>query len=438
MPKLIIPNAYELYPSGEAVLTQDVINARYFYNLRFLWLLEPGDAILLPKPPAKGFIDYLAKIKQIDPDSLHVVILGNKHSSLTSSALSDLNLITQLQEIMTFPSEWNIQACYYNKQILILAEKLNLSINQKWKTLIESDFIQHANSKAEFRKMAISNNIPIPEGTTCSNWENLAKALKYFLNVTGHVILKQEYNASGKGNIGISFNKDQHFIGVMQTIILKQDQCIDEIASQLWSEHINVLNKLFVIEVYYPNKGTFTAQFWSPPKQQEPTLLSYSEILMESRWVGVQIPPGTLTLEQTKSLISYSKQFACIMQESGYQGYLCCDAILTDAGKLLFTEINVRPGAETHAYVLAQHLFGVGYEDRITVLTRNGLKTDCFMKTYQHLNEENLLFDSKNHTGIVLLTIDDTDSKQFEYLIAAPNSESALAIEKKLNSYMLL
>lgn len=436
MPKLIIPNAYELYQSNATTLTQDVINARYFYNLRFLWLLEPGDAILLPKPPTKGFLSYLAKIKQIDPDTLHLVILENKHASLNSAALSDPILIAQLREIITAPSKWSIQACYFNQEIAALAEKLHLTLNSEWKKLIESDFIHRINSKAEFRKIAISNNIPIPEGTVCSSQEDLANSLRNLLKITGQVIIKQEYNASGRGNIGISFSKNQHFVGVIKTIIIENDQGINEIAHQLWSEHINSENNLFVAEVYYPNKGTFTAQFWSPQIGEEPALVSHSEILMESRWVGVQIPPQTLLPERTKTLITYSKQFACILQELGYQGYLCCDAILTNDDKIVFTEINVRPGAETHAYVLAKHLFGEDYKDKMIVSTRNGLKIDSFIKTYQQLEEENLLLNSKTNTGIVLLTVDDIASKQLEYLIAAPDSKNTFALEEKLRNIL--
>jgi hypothetical protein len=434
MPKLIIPNAYELYQSDIASLTQDEINARYFYNLRFLWLLEPGDAILLPKLPAKGFLSYLANIKQIQPDTLHLVILDNKHTSLHSAALSDPNLITQLQEIMTSPSEWHIQACYFNQAIATLAEKLQLPINPEWKTLVESDFVRHANSKAEFRKISISNHIPIPEGIVCASQEALETSLQDLLKVTGQVIVKQEYNASGKGNVGISFNKNHHFTGVIKTIILNNNQCINKVAYQLWATLTNSQNSLLIAEVYHPNKGTFTAQYGSPPRGQEPMLLNYSEILMDSRWVGVQIPPQTLSPEQTKTLLTYSKQFAYLMQERGYLGYLCCDAILTNDDRILFTEINVRPGAETHAYILAQHLFGKGYEENMIVLTRNGMKTDSFIKTYQQLDDENLLLNNETNSGIILLTVDETASKQFEYLVVSPDLKSADALEKKLNN----
>lgn len=432
MPKLIIPNAYELYQSDVSSLTQDEINARYFYNLRFLWLLEPGDAIVLPKPPAKGFLSYLARIKQIDPDSLNLIILKNK--TLNSAAFSDPDLIADLRKIITYPSEWYIQACYFNREIVRLAEQLHFTFDPEWKRLVESDFIRHANSKSVFREISYKNQIPIPEGTTCLTQEELATSLENFLKLTGQVIVKQDYNASGKGNIGISFNKNHHFVGVIKTIILKNDQCINEIAYRLWSQYTNSRNTRLIVEVYYPNKGTFTAQFWSPSRGQEPALLSYSEIRMESRWVGIQIPPRMLSSEQTTNLIAYSKQFACIMQERGYQGYLCCDAILTDDNKILFTEINVRPGAETHAYILSRQLFGTGYENKMVVFTRNGLKTDSFIKAYNELKNKNLLLNNGDNAGIVILTVDDSDSKQLEYLVAAPDLKSAHAFENKLKN----
>lgn len=433
MPKLIIANAYELYQSNNKPLTQDEINARHFYNLRFLWLLEPGDIIILPKQPAKGFLAYLAKVKQIDLDTLHVVVLDHKYTSLNSTALLDMMLIMRLQQIIIAPLEWRIEACYFNQAVAMLAETLHLTISPEWIALVKSDLFRLANSKVEFRKISIDNNIPIPEGRVCSTWEALAASINDLLEITGQVIIKQEYNASGKGNIGITYYKDQHFVGVMQTIVLNQDQSINDIAHHLWSMNTNSHNTLLIAEVYHPNKGTFTAQFLSPPPGQEPTLLSYSEILMESRWVGVQIPPHSLSFEQTNELLTYSKQFASIMQARGYQGYLCCDAIVTTDNKLLFTEINVRPGAETHAYVLAQHLFGVGYGDKMVILTRHCAQPNSFINLHQQLRDDNLLLNMGDTMGIIMLTVDDIHSNQLEYLVAAPDIHSAYSLEKKLN-----
>lgn len=432
MPKLIIPNAYELYQSGDATLTQEEINARYFYNLRFLWLLESGDAIILPRPPAAGFLSYLAMLKQIDMDSLHIVVLGDDHVSLSSASLLDNELIMKLRGIVTSPVEWSIQSCCYTREVLWLAEALDIEVTPAWKKLIISDFIRLVNSKVEFRKISTNYCIPIPEGNVCYSQDELAESIKSFLLTTGQVIIKQEFNAAGKGNIGVGKHESNHFSGVIKTIILNDKLSICEAAKQIWRDYSNAINNLLIVEVYYPNQGSFTAQYWVPPSGQEPALLNYSEILMEERWVGVQMPPRSLPSGQTNALIAHSRQFALIMQSHGYHGYLCCDAILTYDDRLLFTEINVRPGAETHAYLLARQLFGVGHENKMTVITRNGLKIDSFLATKQQLLEKNILLKNGQCNGIVLLTVDDVYSKQSEYLIAAPNLASAQLLESGL------
>jgi hypothetical protein len=433
MPKLIIPNAYELYQSDAAVLTPEEIRARYFYNLRFLWLLEPGDAILLPQLPAKGFLSYLAKIKQIDPDTLHLVILDKKHKSLSSDALSDPDLIGQFQEIIVMPKDWKIQACFFTPEMLVLCEKLHMTITPHWKALINADFIYHANSKAEFRKISSHHNIPVAEGIICFDAAELQESFKSLLKITGQVIIKQEYNASGKGNIGVTISETKNFVGVIQKIVINKDDDMQATAKQVWSSLINSCNKKLIAEVYYPNKGTFTAQFWVPPSGQATALLNYSEIMMESRWVGVQMPPQILSCAEAASLVAYSKQFADIMQALGYQGYICCDAILTQERRILFTEINVRPGAETHAYVLARHLFGTGFEKKRVISTRSGAKTDSFLNIHSRLEKENLLFTPEKNSGVILLTVDEAGSQAVEYLLAAHDLAGVTALEMQMD-----
>jgi hypothetical protein len=432
MPKLIIPNAYELYQPDAAALSLEEIQARYFYNLRFLWLLEPGDAILLPKLPAKGFLSYLAKIKKIDPDALHLIVLDKKHQSLSSEALSDCNLIGQLQKIIHTPEDWRIQACFFTPEMLVLCEKLHIKVTPHWKRLISADFIYHANSKAEFRRVSSNHHIPVAEGVICLNVAALHESFQLLLKITGQIIIKQDYNASGKGNIGVGMSEHQDFVGVIQKILISKDDDMEETAKQVWSLLINSCNKQLIVEVYYPNKGTFTAQFWVPPKGQATTLLNYSEIRMDSRWVGVQIPPQILACDEVDSLVAYSKQFANILQARGYEGYLCCDAILTVEKGILFTEINVRPGAETHAYILARHLFGVGFEKKMVVSTRSGGKADSFANIYSRLKKENLLFTPEKNSGVILLTVDELGSHSVEYFFASHDLAGVTALEMQM------
>jgi len=432
MPKLIIPNAYELYKPEGSPVNQDEAIARQFYNARFLWLLEPGDIILLPELPAEGFLAYLASLKQIELKSFTVLTWGKELNSSVSEVLSDSSLIERLQTMISAPTSWSIQTCFFNQSVMKLAESLNIPIEPNWRRLVQQDFVRHMNSKANFRNLAESHDLPIPKGQVCLSSQSFIQAIQTLLKVTGQVIIKQEHNGGGRGNIGITIDSEKTFSGVIKTIVINDKQSIAEIAQQLWANYVDNLNQQLIVEVYYPKKGTFTTMLQLSPLDQPPVLLNYSEIRMESTWVGVQIPAHALLPHQVEKLVSASMKLAHVLQAYGYQGYLCCDAILSCDNIILFTEINVRPGAETHAHTLASHLFGKDYSKQTTILTRMGMKVSSFSRVYQMLKDQGLLLSPDNPSGVAILTVDDRYSNQIEYLVAAPDLTSAYTLENQL------
>jgi len=432
MLKLIIPNVHELYQTEGYQINQEDAIARLFYNLRFLWLVEPGDVILLPELPTNEFISYLARLKQMDPDSLTIVTWRGELNAIFSDVLDDPLLINQLKKITSLSTSWSIHTCYFNQAVLKLADKLNIFLSPKWRILVKNDFIKQINSKVKFRTIALNHKLPLPHGQVCTTSACLKQAIQSLLKMTGQVIVKQDYNGGGRGNIGITIHSSATFAGVTKTIIINNGQSVDELANQIWQNYVYDLNYQLIAEVYYPNTGTFTAMLWIPALGQTPRLLHYSEIRMESTWVGVQIPAHSLSPENVDTLKNTSMQLAYIVQKSGYHGFLCCDAIRTCSNQILFTEMNVRPGAETHAHVLAAKLFGSDYPNHTTLLTRKGIHIASFAHVHQLLQKHGLLLKPHCQSGVALLTIDDRYSKQAEYLVAAPDLVSAYALESRL------
>lgn len=432
MPKLIIPNALDLNQPEDYQNTQEEAVARQFYNMRFLWLLDPGDLILLPKSPSTEFISYLAEVKQIDPNDLSIIEWENNFNAPTAMALKNPNLIKRMQKYISRSRLWSIQTCFFNQSILNLAHNLNIHIDQKWRDFALNNFCRYLNSKAEFRKLSENHDIPVPEGEICNTWQELSKAILGILPLTGQLIIKQEFNAGGRGNIGIAINSNLNFIGVTKIIYISTDQHIDVLSKKIWNTFINDINHQLIVEAYYPNTGTFTVIFCIPTLGHEPRLLNYSEIRMESTWVGVQTPAHALSKDQTKKLVTTAGKYAYLLQEQGYQGFICCDAIRTCDNQILFTEVNVRPGAETHAHVLATHLFGDDYYQHKTLLTRNGIKIESFDDIHRTLKKQGLLFNKQRQCGMVFLTVEDLYAKQGEYLVVGKDLSEACKIEKQV------
>jgi hypothetical protein len=427
MPKIIIANAYELYYTVETVLSDADRHARMFYNSRFIWLLEEGDVIILSELPSSDFLAYFAAIKKIDITKVHFLALKN-NTALRSETLLDAEVIQHLRHIIKDPGNWYIQACCYNKNIAALACNLSIPVDDTMSDFIARGVIHTVNSKSGFRRIALNNHISVAEGIICHTEDEFIQAIRHLIKCNGMVIIKQDYNAAGKGNIGITRWHDSCFTGVYKTIVITIENRIEEIAAGIWGSLIDSTNQVIVVEVYHPNKGSFTAQYWIPEKGENPALLEYSEIRMHGCWYGVEFPPVNLNSLQVNTLLSCSYRLAQIMQEYGYQGYICCDAILAENDSLLMTEVNVRPGAETHAYTLAAKLRG---ENKTIFLTRKGLKTTGFAKTHQNLKDRNLLFNTGNDSGVIILTIDEKYTGELEIMVIAPSLETAHALEQK-------
>jgi hypothetical protein len=115
----------------------------------------------------------------------------------------------------------------------------------------------------------------------------------------------------------------------------------------------------------------------------------------------------------------------------GYSGYLNCDAILIPSGQVVFNEVNGRIGGCTHIHDLATRLFGDGYADRMTLLTRNKIKTGPFEEVLAVLDREDLLYRAGDEEGVVILTEDTTRTGTIEYLIAAESRADARDLERR-------
>ena len=234
MPKLIIPNAFELHYGDTKPIDSSNAVARLFYNFRFLWFLERGDIILLPEYPSKHWLSYLTGIKRLTLNSIKIIVLGNKTNITLVEALANPLLIEQLQIAMSNHSQWFLQTCFWNSTILNLARKLPIHLSQTQVSLVEKDFYQKSNSKSVFRILANKNKIPIPMGKIGSCLEDCKQAITSLLKITDQVIVKQDYNAGGRGNIGIASHTNAVFTGTTQTIFINQTQSIEEITEQLW------------------------------------------------------------------------------------------------------------------------------------------------------------------------------------------------------------
>lgn len=434
MPKLILPNALEIYRQRGTKLTKSDANARQFYNSRFLWLLEEGDIIVLPEPATDGLLEYICSIKGIGTERVRVVTWTVPANEDYGIALASADLLEKLSKLIDGCRGWEILTCYFNEDILQLAERLNVPIDPDWKKLVLADQFRNFNSKIEFRTIAAKTDVAIAPGRIVQSCTELAGAVAELIVETGSVIVKQAYNGGGRGNVVISRRSASEFPGAGKFVLLKglETENVLQESNSIWQELTGPLNDKLIVETYYPRSRTLTCILFLDTRYGECQIVSCSEIRMESTWVGVEFP-AELSAPQLSELIESSLRIARHLQSRGYRGYLCCDSILTADGSLLFTELNVRPGAETNAYVAAKaiHKQDILHGDSCNT-TRRGISTvGSFRETMNLLRQHELLLEPGQSEGVVPLTVDDKVAHQIELLFTSTVWDKTRRLEQQ-------
>lgn len=431
MPDLFIPNAYELYVDTHKPLSVKEVLARVFYDLRFIWLLHEGDVILLSRNPMDEYLDYVCHVRQINRSSLNIIVVDNKNVILRDISKINLNIINQLKMVIKLPDEWNVVTCYFNKEMVKLAEMLTIPVNKAMRQLVANDLIRQMNSKIEFRMMSDKYQLPIPQGIVCASVSELVDGIAQLIPMTRQLMAKQALNASGKGNIGLATDSNQRFNGAGRVYLLSHDN-MHELAQKVWHSPCHHVGDKMILEVYYPNKGTYTVQRKITDYSHNTCVTDYSEIMMQTTWGGVTFPPDYLEECSKTELLMGAEKYFDLIQSYGFRGYLSCDAILLNDGRILFTEINMRPGAETHAYELARCLCGDVYDGGRHIVFRRSKKTVTFRQLCSKLSKSGLLFSHGKKSGIVILTADDAVINELEYLVIAQTKREADYLESRL------
>lgn len=425
MPRLIIPNVWDSFNTPKNSKPNQTEWKKFeFYSWRCIWLMDPGDILIVPSRISNDFLDYFAAIRKNSLDKFNFI---NINELVTAKALTATTVIAQLKEIIDCPHQWIMEPRFYNEDLIALMETLKLPQSQQCKELA-SDLASKMNSKIEFRQLAAHCEVPIPEGTICSSSDEFEQAINRLFPHTNQILVKQDISAGGEGNIGLGF-KEAQFAGASRVFFIDSEKQLNETARTIWQEITTEANQRLIVEIFYPNSQAFTCETIISENKKYPQIMNYGQILHQNNnLIGVETPAHKLKPLHVCELIDYSLRLANHLQVLGYYGYLSCDAIITGENELRMTEINARMSGAMHAYYLTEKLLGKDYINQATMLLRFNLKIDSFLHAYQALNKEKLIFN--NGIGVILLYA-NASTTVGEILTIAPTAQKACEIQQR-------
>ncbi|MFI9172415.1 preATP grasp domain-containing protein [Streptomyces lincolnensis] len=405
---------------------------------RLLWTLTDGDIAVVAEPVKKEFLSYMCAVLGMQPDSISVLSLDH-HERTSWYPGHNPSLVANLRSRISSPrpdGDWLISSYIRDRDVVAWERGLGLS-NASSDTFADN-MAELVNTKSVFRTLARSAGFPIADGRVVIRGDEMYDAVTELLPVTGAVIVKQDMNSGGDGNVFVTSDPDIRGDGArwsVHTAGLEKT----EIRRALSEAGLGAPPAIpagcspakYIVEVFHPRSLSFYAELSVPP-DAPPRLCNYGDLRMTPLWSGFEIPARRLTADQRERLCAQALRLAGLAQSIGYSGHFDCDVILTPGGELIFNEFNGRAGGATHMDVLCRRLLGDDYLDQVVLHTRNSVQAPEFRKLMLSLEENSLHFEHARGTGIIVTQDNTARTGTIEYVSVGRSHDEAASYERLL------
>lgn len=150
---------------------------------------------------------------------------------------------------------------------------------------------------------------------------------------------------------------------------------------------------------------------------------------------GMEVGKGSVPEKILTTMKNFGLKLGQLYSDMGYRGYFDIDFIADTNGGLHITESNVRKTGATHAYILARHLLGEGFEKNHIFLVDSSYQLPKGVKpTLSQILTvlEPVLWSAKTKSGVVIIHEKLLKLNRLSYVVFGPNKAAAEAIEAKM------
>lgn len=402
---------------------------------RMLWSMDEGDIAILPGRVSDAWLSYVAELLGLA--SPPTVLSLRDYPGDGWYPGERPQLAEDLVDLMAGAAgPWRLE-CYIHDRDIASWERL-LGIGAEDSVRFAQGTAELVNSKSVFRSMATACGIPVAEGRVVDRGPELVDCVSELLDRTGAVIVKQDVNAGGDGNILLTTVEGGKEAGAHYVVHLAATDRAT-VTSALGPFGLTDVPDLppgagparNVIEVYHESVRELSADM-SVPRTGAPTLMSYSDLRMAETWKGSVYPPQNLTPRLHAHLGAYMQQVAIVAQQLGYYGPMNIDAIVTRSGELLFNEFNGRVGGTTGIDTIGRRLLGQDYLDHHVLTSQIDVPAPACDILAKALKEQGLLFTRGSDHGVIIYNDTTEDTGTVEYVVVGSGWDETFRREQEL------
>ncbi|WP_432994456.1 peptide ligase PGM1-related protein [Dactylosporangium sp. CA-233914] len=399
-----------------------------WWTQRLVWFAEDHDVLVMAVAPDEAFLRHVTGVTGTARETLRIVVpppgsLGV--GVLTADRLAAPQLLARLRDALAGEPPDAIISLHPDVSVAVLARALGAV-----QALSGFGFLSQAggrlvNSKAAFRAIAAGTGVPVPAGGVSTDPAQLVETVDALLGDDQPVILKHEFRAGGRGNEILSRESGRTPVGAQHVVVVRDRGELEVYVARRWAWLTSNGQSPVVVEQYHPGSRALFAEFAVTDKGVD--FGGQGELLSAPLAAAEIIPAPDVAEHVVEALVEGGRALCEPLQAMGYRGRLSADAILTAAGRLLFTEYNGRITGSTPVYaVFGERVIGPGYSRDRVLFDRDGWRVPSFAGALAALTEAGLAYSPDSRLGAVVVTPYNSDNGTVRYCLAAASLHEAL------------
>jgi hypothetical protein len=372
---------------------------------RLLWFARDGDVVIVPRRPDEAFVDYVTSLTGTRRSTLRLVVpAGGRFGPdiLSRDRLLSRSCLDEVRAALDGRTADAIVAMCGDVTVAALARELGIPGALPGYGLAAAGGIGLINAKSLFRAVAGGVGAPMPPGWIGDDQAGARGFISEELAAGHCVIVKQDLQSGGKGNVVLSPVPDVRVAGTkLPAVVLPHADAVAAYLDQRWGWLTDGGRHSIVVERYFTDAVPFFAEFFIDDAGTR--LTGHGEMLMTPTYAGVIAPTPRLDPAVEHAFIDTAKRICVPFWSMGYRGTASVDAILTAGNQFWFSEINCRMGGSSHLHsVIGARLIGPSHRAERVIAERDGWRAPSFREAVHRLEAAGLAYDPETRLGVIL------------------------------------
>lgn len=326
--RLIVANPLnELTYSGVTSELATILDLSAFQEL---WLVEPGDILVTPRPIPHSFLEMVCDLIGVPAESFICLSPAAGPAESLLSAIRRTGMLLHLRELAATRPQMRIRACALDRPIVELSKDLGVRLERFDQIPSESmlDTVYHLNTKSGFRDVAQALGLQVAPGLSHLEAGAVPDAVRQLLHNQPEVLVKCDRGSGGSGQLAV--NRLMMSDGIPS---------VNNLSSFLenWSQTAHT----FVVEARLPLRLDPTIDV-EVTEDGVRSLYVGAMDCADGTFQGMSVPARGLPDRPLAELRLAADRLGTYLYRIGYRGFFDIDGGLTPDGDLYLFEANVR------------------------------------------------------------------------------------------------